>query len=74
MFPVLFLLFYVILRNLCSGTHRRNPGLTKSVFGKLRFLDGIVWTVRRPNRRDKAAFSIVSGGVSVDGVIGAHSP
>ena len=34
-----------------------SPDLNISVFEKLDFRDGSVWTVRRPNRRNKAAFS-----------------
>ena len=37
----------------------------KSVFVKLRFRDGLVWTVGLANRRNKAAFSSSSGLKSV---------
>ena len=42
-----------------------NSSGLKSVFEKLRFRDGLVWTVLRPNHRNKAAFSNSSGLKSV---------
>ena len=44
----------------------KNSSSLKSVFEKLHFRDGLVWT-GKPNRRKKAAFLNSSGLISVDG-------
>ena len=38
-----------------------NSSSLRSVFEKLRFRDGLMWTVGRSNHRNKAAFSNSSG-------------
>ena len=59
---VIQLVFTSSVFNFFTSTLKCKVGVFKflqfaRVFQKLRFRDGLVWTVLRPNRRNKASFS-----------------